>query len=314
MHIQFDHGKSVDTNPRHRFRAWQDFVEELFAGLQACTERDGGSDFRVRLDLRDVRGVRIGRIGGSRHAVLRPSDKARRCDEIGLLLQTQGRTRLEVGSHALQLQQGEAALFDNAQPYRFDLADGFEHRLLLIDRDRLGIGRVAIEAWRGRVLPPSALPTRLLLQALTTITDGDEAHWSAPVLESLPLALSDWLETACGAAVAGTTPDSRSQRLLRSVLSDARHRLADPDLSPAVLAAAHGIAERTLHKLFATQGLTVMGWVREQRLLAVDQALRTAYVGAKIESIAREYGFNDPAAFRRAYRRRFGRSPGATRA
>ncbi|MGE0801298.1 MAG: helix-turn-helix domain-containing protein [Lautropia sp.] len=305
------------SNPARRFRAWQDFVDDLFAGLQARSER-GGGEFHVRLDLRDLRGARIGRIGGSRHVVVRPADQGRRSDEIGLLLQTRGQSRLEVEGHALTLAAGEATLFDNARPYRFDLAEGFEHRILLFDRDRFGAGRAAVEACRGRLLPTAALTTRLLVQALLTMTDGEDPDWSNPALESLPLALVEWLETACDAATAGTAPDcrsdSRSQRLLRGVLDAARQRLADPELSPAVLAAAHGIAERTLHKLFAAQGLTVMGWVREQRLLSVDRALRAAPAGAKIETIACTHGFDDPAAFRRAYRRRFGRSPGEARA
>lgn len=310
MHVRFS--PPVDRQTARRFRAWQSFVGDLFHGLRAHGDLANPA-FGVRLDLRAHHGVRVGRIGGSAHVVSRTERGGDEIDDVGLLVQTRGRSRLDLDGQSLILEAGQATLFDHARPYRFDLADGFEHRLLLIHRDSLGAARASIEACRGQVLPASALPTRLLMQGLVSLTECEDREWVEPAFATLPLALVDWLGCACEASTADTAVVDRAQRLLKGVQADARRQLVDPELSPASLAASHGMAERTLHKLFASQGLTVMGWVREQRLLAVDRSLRRARAGDKVEAIARDHGFNDPAAFRRVYRRRFGNSPGAVR-
>ena len=88
-----------------------------------------------------------------------------------------------------------------------------------------------------------------------------------------------------------------------------RH-LRDGDLTPARIAAENFISVRKLQVLFQQHGTTVSSWIRERRLgesrreLALpSQALRS------IGEIARGCGFEDQAAFSRAFRREFGETP-----
>lgn len=91
-------------------------------------------------------------------------------------------------------------------------------------------------------------------------------------------------------------------------------RLADPELSPATIAAAHHISIRYLHKLFETQQTTVAGSIRRRRLDRcrrdlVDPAARSRPIGA----IAARWGFTDPASFSRLFRATYGVPPGRFR-
>lgn len=90
--------------------------------------------------------------------------------------------------------------------------------------------------------------------------------------------------------------------------------LADPELSPAGIAAAVGLSIRYLHNLFADEPLRLMQWVQEQRLCRCQAALSSPKCSnLTIAQIAYAWGFNDAAHFSRTFRDRFGMSPRAFR-
>jgi AraC-like DNA-binding protein len=92
-----------------------------------------------------------------------------------------------------------------------------------------------------------------------------------------------------------------------------RANLAVSELSPRDIADACGISLRYLHQLFATQGTTVCGWIRCQRLLMCDEALRDGNSRKSISEIAYHWGFGDHAQFSRHYRAQFGCTPSDAR-
>ncbi|CAM5762119.1 Transcriptional activator NphR [Labrys miyagiensis] len=92
-----------------------------------------------------------------------------------------------------------------------------------------------------------------------------------------------------------------------------RTNLATSDLSPLTVADGCGISIRYLHQLFATQGTTVCGWIRSQRLLMCDEALHDLDGRRSIAEIAYQWGFGDHAQFSRHYKAHFGRTPSDTR-
>ena len=85
------------------------------------------------------------------------------------------------------------------------------------------------------------------------------------------------------------------------------HRIADPpsmrDLSKEV-----GINATSLRAEFQkAYGISVFGYVREQRLQLARALLKTEDL--QVSTIGYRVGFGNPAAFATAYRRRFGHSP-----
>jgi AraC-like DNA-binding protein len=82
-----------------------------------------------------------------------------------------------------------------------------------------------------------------------------------------------------------------------------RPALHDPDLGPAVLAAAHHISTSYLHRLFRADGdLTVAAWIRGRRLERARHGLADPALRAlPISRIAARCGFADHVAFTRAF-------------
>ncbi|MGW3513125.1 helix-turn-helix domain-containing protein [Streptomyces sp. NPDC000994] len=89
-----------------------------------------------------------------------------------------------------------------------------------------------------------------------------------------------------------------------------QQNLADPELSPATIAAAHNISLRSLHRLFGQDGATVAGWIRLRRLERCRRDLTDPLLCSRpVHAIAARWGFTDPAHFSRAFRAAYGTSP-----
>src|SRR5262249_27205095 len=96
---------------------------------------------------------------------------------------------------------------------------------------------------------------------------------------------------------------ARAQRLIDS-------RLADTSLGPPNIAAALGVSERYLAKIFELSGETVGGWIRERRLAWALHALESpSFARHSIGAIAYAAGFADVTHFSHAFRRRYGINP-----
>lgn len=107
---------------------------------------------------------------------------------------------------------------------------------------------------------------------------------------------------------------SQSARLCR-ILSYIEENFSDHELTPTRIAEANFVSVRHLHGLFQRCGTTVSKWVWDRRLKAGrEDILDTAKASMTICDIAYSRGFNDSAHFSRAFKERFGISPGQLRA
>ncbi len=92
-------------------------------------------------------------------------------------------------------------------------------------------------------------------------------------------------------------------------------RLADPDLSPATVAAALRISSRTLHALFEPTGESFTRYVLRRRLARCHAVLTGPGASrVAIANLAYACGFNSLATFNRAFLLHFGHSPSDARA
>jgi AraC-like DNA-binding protein len=112
--------------------------------------------------------------------------------------------------------------------------------------------------------------------------------------------------------VVGAQPDAvRAGRLTQAKRYIDRH-LANPDLSPASVAAALGISVRTLHLLFEPSGSSFARYVLRRRLDECRAAL-LASPTRPVTDIAFAWGFNNLSSFYRAFQAAFATSPGDLR-
>lgn len=90
---------------------------------------------------------------------------------------------------------------------------------------------------------------------------------------------------------------------------------SDPQLSPARAANAIGMSVRKLHMLFTRTGKTFGEWLLERRLEEARRLLASpAAAGRPIADIAMATGFGDLSTFYRAFRAKYGGTPGRMRA
>lgn len=100
---------------------------------------------------------------------------------------------------------------------------------------------------------------------------------------------------------------------LRRAEAMIRASLANPALSPEMVADACGISKRYLHELFSGANVTVSQYIREQRLIAARDILELPNP-APIAEIAYRFGFSDQAQFSRLFKAMFGKTPSGYRA
>lgn len=87
-----------------------------------------------------------------------------------------------------------------------------------------------------------------------------------------------------------------------------RANLGDQDLSPDTIAEACGISKRYLHDLFKDVNGTVSQQIRDQRLQAACDMLRSA-PRLPLAEVAYRCGFSDQAQFSRLFKSKYARTP-----
>ncbi|GAB2818652.1 helix-turn-helix transcriptional regulator [Streptomyces daliensis] len=98
--------------------------------------------------------------------------------------------------------------------------------------------------------------------------------------------------------------------LLAQIRAYIAGRLGDAELTPEVIASAHHISLRYLHKLFQQDGHTVAGWIRERRLEQCRRDLANPQLTTRpIHVIAARWGFTNAAHFSQVFRGAYGLSP-----
>jgi AraC-like DNA-binding protein len=86
--------------------------------------------------------------------------------------------------------------------------------------------------------------------------------------------------------------------------------LTDPDLSAGRVAEAHYLSARYVRRVFAANGVTVSAVIRQRRLERIrDELVDPRQVRQPVGAIADRWGFGDPTAFSKAFRRHFGVAP-----
>lgn len=216
-------------------------------------------------------------------------------------LMAAGRARVEQGRSAADLEPTDLVLIDPARPVQF-ASTACTHVTMLVPRrdlrlrpgDAARLAGTRIRGDRG----PAALVSSLVRDMARSLAGFrlDEANRSAAaVIELVSVALEAQL---------GDVRPSPDEVLRDRILGHIEARLSDRDLSPAMIAAAHHISLRRLHKLFEDQPLTVAAVIRRRRLERCRADLSRE--NRTVAAVAARWGFADPAHFSRLFKSTFG--------
>lgn len=218
------------------------------------------------------------------------------------------------GRHA-ELAPGDLALFDTSSPFggwRGSGAAASEWIMVTFPRQLLPMPARVVKPLIGRRLPGRDGPGALIgtmVHRLAGDIEGyrpdDRLRLSYTLLDLLTVLLHHHLESA-----SSTTTTAQHRTLMIQIRSFIRNRLSDPALSPEMIAAAHHVSTRQLHRLFRTHGVTAAAWIRVCRLERCrHDLLDPAQRSRSIQEIAARWGFTDAAQFSRAFTATYGIRP-----
>ncbi|MGK3941402.1 helix-turn-helix transcriptional regulator [Streptomyces caeruleatus] len=211
----------------------------------------------------------------------------------------------------LRLAPGDVCFYDTGSTPTLDFPVRFTATVFLVPGDLLGLSDLDVRRIARR---PVARASRLGNQLSPLLSDlartaaqarpavGEMLAWNAVNLLST-LAIEQLEAEAPGAG-------SAQPPVLKRILEYVELHLPDPDLSPEVIARAHHISVRYLHKLFKDEGATVGRWILRRRLEECRRDLVRYGSGHRtIAAVARCWGFLSAPHFSRVFRAAYGMSP-----
>ncbi|MFJ9725759.1 helix-turn-helix domain-containing protein [Streptomyces sp. NPDC101209] len=213
----------------------------------------------------------------------------------------------------VRLDPGDICFYDVDHPPSLDVPASARLKVFRVPREALGLDGPALR----RVLPTpvgrSSRLGRLVSPFLSELADtvvsspaatGEMLAWNAVNL------LATVAAEQAGEDGADVPGDERSP-LLSRLLGFVDEHLADPGLSPEVIATAHHISVRYLHKLFQQElGTTVGRWIQRRRLEECRRDLLHRVRGRRtIAAVAGRWGFLSAPHFSRVFRAAYGMSP-----
>lgn len=310
---------TADEPPATRLDYWRHVSREAFIPLDLRTDQDS-VDYRGQLVSRDLGPAWVNHVRASSGQAHRGPTHIRQSEVEVYKLELQLGGRILRGAQDERqalLERLDFTLFDMTRPYttgsptcpQHFLAVMFPRSMLPLCPDE--VARLTATRFCGR-RGVGGLISQLLTGLATDLDDYDAAEATTAATAAL-----DLLTTALAGQLdrANRVPDqTRRGALLTRVHAFIEQRLVDPDLSPAMVAAAHHVSLRYLQKLFAAQGASVADWIRQRRLERsrrelLDPRARLMTVGA----VAARWGFTDPAQFSRVFRAAYGCPPGEYR-
>lgn len=206
-----------------------------------------------------------------------------------------GEIAVEQPGHTTLLRPGEFVVYETGAPFRVHAER--PHRYMVLGLPRPSARSVAARCAGER---PSAPLLTSLLRGL--------AGQTAPVPPASAALIGEATAACLHAVLLEGAPAAGS--LFGRLAGWLEDHLPDDDLSAEALARTHYVSARYVRRIFAAEGTTVSGYVRDRRLDRIrHDLLDPAQAGRRVSAIAAGWGLREPSGFGRAFARRFGESP-----
>ena len=305
--------RTSDVPPADRYDAWRSIVCDTLGPLDFRSDPDVPLSGEIEAGY--LGPVNVGRVQTSTpHSVHRTPGLIRRgsAELYRVVLAMSGNPRLGQDGRAAQLRPGEFAIYDFARPYElaYDSAVqlavfGFPRDLLALPPDSARrLTAVPVSADRGAGALASPLLRRVALD-LETYGPASAARLCTVLMDLVTAAVAERAEQADALPI-----EPRERILLLRVHAFIEQHLGEADLLPGLVAAAHHVSVRQLHRLFEAEDTTVAAWIRRRRLERCRRDLADPALGAvPVSTVAARWGLPDPAHFSRVFRRVYGLPP-----
>lgn len=232
-------------------------------------------------------------------------------DLYGLQLQVEGVSHFEQGGQTRTHTQGSLMLMDSNVPFHTVKPERTRHRKMLIPRRQ--IDALIAHGWQHQGIHCAQLGLGNLVTQYARVLMEEMGRLS---VAEAGVALDNLCRILALLAQAQTKRADPADRAINAarLVQVRRHieqHLADPALSPASVAAAHRMSQRSLHLLFEPTGVSFVRYVLRRRLQECHAMVASpTHAHRSIADIALALGFNSLTTFYSAFQRQFGMAPG----
>jgi AraC-like DNA-binding protein len=294
---------TVGLPDARRVELWEEHNSTALIGLEVhAPEPLQATELNVQLAK-----VHLARVVGSAHVVERNSRVIRRspAEAVAVYVSVRGDSWFQHPGGTRSLRAGTAVICETDRPFARGFGRGLEELVVKLPRQAIG-----------------ARAGQLTLQSPVTYSEND------PYVRALARIVRRATQTGRAVAADDSTVLDIVAVLAagRKVACAVAHRaaartfieehLTDPGLGAEQVAAATGISERQLSRVFAADGVSVPRHILERRLqLARALLSSTAHAdqASTVAEIAGRCGFMSAAYFSHAFRKRFDQRAGDLR-
>jgi AraC-like DNA-binding protein len=303
---------TTDTVPAPRRREyWREALSRTFGAVDMSVPEEVRSG---TIRTASLGGLQVTTVDGDPLEARRTPRLIARGDEdeyVVVKLLSKGVARLEQDARDVGVRPGDVFIYDMARPVRLLLPECFRTKSIVLPRQVLGLSESDLRQITASPLSSDTPLGGLLSVLLSRLVDtaGSYRPYAREVLARSVVDLLNVLADEQLGRISEGTPSGDAAMLLQIRTFIGRH-LADADLTPEVIARAHHISVRYLHKIFEGEGITVSRWIQSRRLEACRQdLLHREAANRTIAAVAHRWGFTSAAHFSRVFRAAYGMSP-----
>jgi AraC-like DNA-binding protein len=270
--------------------------------------------------------ARLARVTGSAHSVERTRDLILRCpaDSVVVFLTLRGEARFTADGVALERRRGDALAWETDRPFARTFARGLEELVVTIPWAELIARSESPRLMADPVVtsfgaPTASGPARSTGSARSAARGRPDPYARAlariagrATRAERPLRPDERTVLDLVAAIAAGPRAAHAAAHRAAARSYIEEHLTNPGLCAAEIAAAAGISERQLSRLFAADGRSVPAHILGRRLELARSILSAPRAPTVAEAAAR-CGFTSAAYFSHAFRHHFGHRAGDLR-
>ena len=306
---------STDSVPaKDRLSYWEKWVSDIFTRFEVEVDGIPSEEFVGTIIDHSTEDLGIFEISSqSPHRVSHPGGTPydSRNSAIVITLQVEGKVKIHQDGRQDIIEPGDITLFDASRQFDLHFDSPSTQLSLSIPWQSVQKQLISPKKVTGIGINGSVGIGCVASEFVNTFTQ-QAANMAASEREGLIRSLVDIINAAIISRLASATlsKSDYSDFQLNTARVYVEENLRDPDLCPAMIAAAIGVSQRYLNKIFESEGQSLSRMIWERRLENCRLDLENPGMdGRSITDVALSWGFKNSSHFSRSFRKHFQLSP-----
>ena len=308
---------TTSVGPDESFDYYREGICETFMPLRPELDKAGRKSFQANLRSYQFDDLVLNLVSASSHSVHRGTREIAASPIECYYLNTQlgGACHIAQKHRSVTLNLGEVGIFDGAEPFDLSHQKNKPLKVASLMVPKRVFGDAVHERLSGgpAVLSRHPVLGRLLSEAGRSL-DTTSDQMSDDLLSRLSRIVLSLAEVAAGPDLDRSAPESRTVALAYRIRQIIRRNMCRQDFNLADCAAQMALSVGYIQHLLARNGERFGSILLDERLAAAAQSLtdpKNRHL--QVSTIAYAAGFKDMSHFGRAFRTRYGQSPGEWR-